>query len=57
MAKTVINSLKKKKLPKVPKMNASSQSWENFDKKKKVVESYNKQIETEKNRRIKIKSR
>jgi hypothetical protein len=57
MAKVVINSLRKKKLPKRPKMNASKAAWDNYDKRKKEVEAYNKSIEAEKSRRQKIAAR
>ena len=53
----VINSLKKKKLPKAPKMNASKSAWDNYAKRKKEVEAYNRGIETERKRREKLKTK
>jgi hypothetical protein len=58
MAVAAINSIRKKKLPKAPKLTTGSKkSWDTFDKKKKEVEAHNKKIEAEKSRREKIKSR
>lgn len=58
MAVAEIKSLRKKKLPKAPKLTTGSKkSWDNFDKKKKEAEAYNKRVESEKSRREKIKSR
>jgi hypothetical protein len=57
MAKAVINSLRKKKQPKRPKMNASKSAWDNYEKKKKAVDAHNKAVETEKSRRQKIAAR
>lgn len=57
MAGVVINSLRKKKLPKTPKMNSSKAVWDRFEKKKKEVLSYNSKIDAEKARRQRIKAK
>lgn len=57
MATVVINSLRKKKLPKSPKMNASKATWDKYAKKKNDVLAYNNKIEAEKKRRQAIKSK
>jgi hypothetical protein len=57
MAKTVINSLRKKKAPKRPKMNASKASWDAYEKKANAVKAYNKAVDTEKARRQRISAK
>jgi len=57
MATVVINSLRKKKLPKTPKMNASKSTWDAHAKKKTEILAYNKKIEGEKKRREAIKAK
>lgn len=50
-------ALKKKKLPKTPKMGASKEAWERYEKKGLAIKKHNDAIEKEKASREKIKSK
>jgi len=42
---------KKRKIPKKPKQSSTIAVWENWEKRKKVVVAYNKQLETDKKKK------
>ena len=48
---------KKRKLPKAPKLTASKEVWDNYEKKGMEVKKHNDAVEKEKDRRAKIKSK
>lgn len=49
-----MSSLRKKKLPKKPKLRANKAVWDRYAKRKKEIEKHNSDVEKELERRRKI---